>query len=45
MDKKFYEMPEVNVVDLQIEGTLLIASPGDGQPTPKDETPGGEDDF
>lgn len=26
MDKKFYEMPEVEVIDLQIEGQLLALS-------------------
>lgn len=43
MDKKFYEMPEIEVVDLELEGALL--SDSDGQPTEKDETPGGEGAF
>lgn len=36
MDKKFYEMPEVEVINLQLEGALLSDSdkpeiiPGDG---------------
>ena len=35
MEKKFYEMPEVEVIDLELEGALLDGSdpgviPGDG---------------
>ena len=44
MDKKFYEMPEIEVVDLELEGALLSDSTGEG-PAPTDPTPGGEDDF
>ncbi len=43
MDKKFYEMPEIEVVELELEGALLSAS--DGEPAPKDDTPGDDDDF
>lgn len=43
MDKKFYEMPEIEVVDLELEGALL--SDSDGQPAEKSEEPGGEGDF
>ena len=44
MDKKFYEMPEIEVVDLELEGALLSDSMSEG-PAPKDEEPGGEDAF
>lgn len=44
MDKKFYEMPEIEVVDLELEGALLSDSMSEG-PAPTDPTPGGEDDF
>ena len=43
MDKKFYEMPEVEVIDLELEGALL--SDSDGTPAEKDPEPGGENDF
>ena len=43
MDKKFYEMPEVEVIDLELEGALL--SDSDGTPAEKDTEPGGEGDF
>lgn len=44
MDKKFYEMPEIEVVDLKLEGALLSDSTAEG-PAPVDPTPGGEGDF
>lgn len=43
MDKKFYEMPEVEVIDLKLEGAIL--GPSDGKPAPKDDEPGEDDDF
>ncbi len=48
MDKKFYEMPEVEVINLDLEGAILGPSDpnidDDGKVTP-DPTPGGDDDF
>ena len=43
MDKKFYEMPEIEVVDLELEGALL--SDSDGKPAGKSEEEGTDDDF
>lgn len=46
MDKKFYEMPEVEVIDLELEGALLSDSdPISDGPAPQDPTPGGADEF
>lgn len=43
MEKKLYFDPEMEVIELQLEGALLDGS--DGKPTPKDDTPGDDDDF
>ena len=48
MDKKFYEMPEVKVIDLHVKEAILVGSSGisdDDNKSGKDDTPGGDDDF
>ena len=48
MDKKFYEMPEVEVINLQIEGALLDGSDpniGDDGEAGKGSGEGGSEDF
>lgn len=46
MDKKFYEMPEIEVVELKLEGALLgLSDPTSDGPAPVDTNPGGADDF
>ena len=29
MEKKFYEMPEVEVIDLELQNAIMVISPGD----------------
>lgn len=45
MDKKFYEMPEIEVVDLELEGTLLSGSIGEDGEAGKSDEEGGDGDF
>ncbi len=48
MDKKNYFEPEMEIVELKLEGTLLDASDpniGDDNGTETGSTPGGSDDF
>ena len=48
MEKKFYEAPEVEVMNLEIENCLLAGTVGGNEGSPKfndPDTPAPEDDY